>query len=523
MLNRTNKKIAMRNKFLLVLLLACPGMSAANTINVGVRAHSGEKMAYSRWQPTIDYLNQTIPEYHFALHAVEKITEMDRLVGQGKLDFVITQPVAYIDLNRFHGVEAMLTLKSENGITQFGSVIFRMKRNKGINFMVDVPGHQIAAVDEKGFGGWLIAHNELLQNHVNLMKARQNIHFLNFHEAVVKAVMRGDADVGIVRTGILEAMQERGEIRLQDFYIINALVTPGFEQIHSTRLFPEWVVARARKVPLHIAEQVAEKLLALDDSSEAVKVGKYGGWTVPLDYSSVATLMKNLKVGSFEQPVKISHLEYLLQHRVLVILILSLLILLLVHYFRLWAKNHRLQNATRKHSEDIKKLEYMAGHDALTQLPNRSLAMELLAKELQRARRNQSKLALMFIDLDGFKGVNDMLGHAIGDEVLKEVADAIKAVVRESDIVGRFGGDEFIVSINDISSEKDIDEIASKLNRTVGNVRALDNTGQKIQASIGVIVSTVKQSSPESLIKLADKMMYKAKSAGKGCYKILEV
>ena len=168
-------------------------------------------------------------------------------------------------------------------------------------------------------------------------------------------------------------------------------------------------------------------------------------------------------------------------------------------------------------------ISFLAQYDSLTGLANRVLFKERLNRALIRADRNKTMVALMFIDLDGFKGVNDKLGHDIGDEVLKEVADAIKAVVRESDIVGRFGGDEFIVSINDINSEKDIDEIASKLNRTVGNVRALDNTGQKIQASIGVIVSTVKQSSPESLIKMADKMMYKAKSAGKGCYKILEV
>jgi len=513
----------MRKVFLCLCFLSCSSVSVAQTYHIGVRAHSGAALAISRWQPTIDYLNRELPQYQFELHAVENIDEMDLMVRRQELDFVITQPVAYIDLNRLRGAMAMLTLKRQNGITQFGSVMFRLRSNKGINFMVEIPGHSVAAVATKGFGGWLIAHNELLQNHVNLLDQPQQIRFLGFQEEVVRAVMRREFDVGIVRTGILEEMQAQGEINLQDFYIINALVTPGFSQIHSTRLYPEWVIARAKSVSLDVAAHVTQKLLAMNDQSEAAIVGMYGGWTVPLDYSKVQALMENLKVGSFQQPLEINHRDYFVQHRVIASLLLILLLTLLVHSIRLRIKNHGLLYEKRRHSEDIKKLEYMAGHDALTQLPNRTLAMELLAKELQRARRNKSKLALMFIDLDGFKGVNDELGHAKGDEVLKEVAIAIKKVVRESDIVGRFGGDEFIVSINDVASEKDIEEIASKLNKSVGNVNSLANTGHRIQASIGVIVSTVKQSSPESLVKLADKMMYQAKSAGKGCYKVLEV
>jgi len=508
---------------LCVFLVVLPKVSLALTFHVGVRAHSGQAMAINRWQPTIDFLNQEIPAHRFVLTPVERIEEMDRMVGRNELDFIITQPAAYIDLNRFHGVVAMLTLERGGGVTQFGSTIFRLKRNKGVNFMVDIPGHTIAAVDHKGFGGWLIAYNELLLNQVDLLEQADNVHFLGFHDEVVRSVLRGDNDVGIVRTGILEEMQARGEIQLQDFFIINSLITPGFNQLHSTNLFPEWVFARTQTVSLDDAGLVSQKLLGMDENSEAAKAARYSGWTVPLDYSNVRALMKNLKVGSFEQPLTIKHSDYFLQHLFVTVVLVILFIALLLHYIRLWVRNHGLLTETRQRTEDIKKLQYIAGHDALTQLPNRTLAMELLAKELQRARRNQSKLALMFIDLDGFKGVNDELGHDRGDEVLKEVASAIKTVVRESDIVGRFGGDEFIVSINGVKGEKDIDEIASKLNKSVGNVRALDNTGHKIQASIGVIVSTVKQSSPESLIKLADKMMYQAKSAGKGCYKILEV
>lgn len=513
----------MRILFLWMTLLGVPSVSAALTLHVGVRAHSGKALAQKQWQPTIDFLNHSLPQHHFILHAVERIEDMDRLVGRHQLDFVITQPVAYIDLNRFHGVVAMLTLKRNKGVTQFGSVIFRLKKNKGINFMADIPGHRVAAVDKKGFGGWLIAHNELLENRVDLLDDENQPQFLGFHEAVVRAVMRGTADVGIVRTGILEAMQRRGEIRLRDFFIINSLHTPGFFQIHSTRLFPEWVIARTKRVDLNVASQVSEQLLEMAPDNPALIAGNYGGWTVPLDYSKVRKLMKDLKVGSFEQALQITHSDYFLQHRIIASIVVLSLFSLVVLTLRLRMKNRGLVRETRLRVEDIKKLEYMAGHDALTKLPNRTLAMELLAKDLQRARRNKSKLALMFIDLDGFKGVNDELGHDRGDEVLKEVASAIKTVVRESDIVCRFGGDEFIVSISDITSEKDVDEIASKLNRTVGNVHALDNTGHKIQASIGVIVSTVKHASPESLIKLADKMMYQAKSAGKGCYKILEV
>ena len=513
----------MRKYLFCIFLALVPLTASANAYHIGVLAYLGELRAIKRWQPTVDYLNQHIPQHHFYLHAIEKVDDISQMVAQQKLDFIITQPASYIDLMRFHGVMKMLTLVRDNGVTKFGSVIFRMKRNRGVNFMVDIPGHQVAAVDPKAFGGWLIAYNELLKNRVDLLVQDVPVRFVGFHDAVVRAVIRGDAVVGIVRTGVLEAMQERGEIDLSDFYVINSLVTQNFPQLHSTRLFPEWVIARARQVPLDLAAKVSQVLLALDAQDEAAIVGGYGGWTVPLNYLPVEALMRDLKFGSFEQAPVINHVDYWVQHRMMIAIVFLSLMFMFVLSVKLRIKNRGLMLESHKHHENIKKLEYMVGHDPLTQLPNRNLLMQLLAKDLQRARRNQSKMALMFIDLDGFKGVNDQLGHDRGDEVLKEVADAIKSVLREGDIVGRFGGDEFIVAINDVSSEKDIEEIALKLNRTVGNVGSLNNTGHKIQASIGVIVSTVKDSSPESLVKLADKVMYEAKSAGKGRHKVLEV
>lgn len=512
-------------KTMLVLLLGLlfPNVILAKDVVVAVRADSGAAIAIATWQPTVDYLREILPELSFTLLPVEGIGEMERLVEQKRVDFVITQPVAYVDLQRRYQVSQVLTLKRDTNITQLGSVIFRHRDNTGINYMVDIPGRSIAGVDPLGFGGWLIGYNELLKNGIDPYKQCTSIQFFGFHEKVVTAVLQHKVDVGIVRTGVLERMVARGELDLQKLYIINPLNTLGFQPLHSTRLYPEWVLARIAQTPLVIAEKIAAGLLMMPPRHVALSAGGYTGWTVPLDYSAVHELMQRLNVGSYAGYREINHRQYLSQNGLPLLILISLFFLLLFLLLKYRLTNRRLLLETSHKEQVMHQLEYMAGHDALTQLPNRKLALELLTKELQRAKRNKSKFALMFIDLDGFKAVNDRFGHDRGDQVLREVALALKEVLRESDLVGRLGGDEFIVTIPDVNSTTSVVEIAQKLSQTIKNVAALRDTNQKLNASIGVIVSTVKNVAPENLIKLADNLMYQAKTGGEGGHRILEL
>jgi len=171
----------------------------------------------------------------------------------------------------------------------------------------------------------------------------------------------------------------------------------------------------------------------------------------------------------------------------------------------------------RKESEDV--IRYQANHDALTELPNRHLLMEHLGYELHRAYREKKLVALMFIDLDRFKPVNDTFGHAVGDKLLCEVAQRITHCLRESDMVARLGGDEFTVVLPDLSSLDEVEGKAGKLLHELAQPFYLEGRELFISASIGVTIYPDDASDLPTLMTNADNAMYRAKSAGRNTYR----
>jgi two-component system CheB/CheR fusion protein len=163
-------------------------------------------------------------------------------------------------------------------------------------------------------------------------------------------------------------------------------------------------------------------------------------------------------------------------------------------------------------------IERQASFDALTGLPNRNLIMDRLGQMLSSSRRGGRLFAVMFMDLDHFKAVNDALGHAAGDELLIRVAHRIRDALRECDSVGRMGGDEFIVLLNDISSAQDIVPIASKILAEVSRPLVVAERTLQTAASIGVTVYPMDGDSVETLLKNADSAMYEAKKNGRNNY-----
>ena len=160
-------------------------------------------------------------------------------------------------------------------------------------------------------------------------------------------------------------------------------------------------------------------------------------------------------------------------------------------------------------------LSNLASHDTLTGLANRKLLADHLQLALAGARRNNTQLALMFIDLDDFKPINDTLGHDFGDQLLKEAARRIQSCMRESDTVARFGGDEFIVLLPDIESPTDALAAAEKVRAMIGVPFELAGTGQHISASIGIAIFPEHGSDEGSLLRSADAAMYQAKNDGR--------
>jgi diguanylate cyclase (GGDEF)-like protein/PAS domain S-box-containing protein len=164
-------------------------------------------------------------------------------------------------------------------------------------------------------------------------------------------------------------------------------------------------------------------------------------------------------------------------------------------------------------------LNYLATHDALTGLPNRLMFSQLLDHSIQSAQRNKKQLAVFFIDLDRFKTINDSLGHEAGDKLLKEMALRFKQSLRNVDVIGRLGGDEFIILIEDFNDLHQVEILAHKILATVIKPIILMNEECRITASIGISIYPKDGQDEQSLMKNADIAMYFSKEDGKNNYK----
>ena len=160
-------------------------------------------------------------------------------------------------------------------------------------------------------------------------------------------------------------------------------------------------------------------------------------------------------------------------------------------------------------------LYHQAHHDALTNLPNRVLFNDRLEQAIEKAKRNNTMVALLFIDLDHFKEINDSLGHAVGDEVLKMVTNKLKDVIRHEDTIARLGGDEFTVVLEDIAEAEDASLIATKILKVLSKSMSVDDNVLYVSSSIGISIYPEDGESTQNLLKYADSAMYKAKSEGR--------
>jgi diguanylate cyclase (GGDEF)-like protein len=176
----------------------------------------------------------------------------------------------------------------------------------------------------------------------------------------------------------------------------------------------------------------------------------------------------------------------------------------------------QLVSAIRQRDTLQSALAHQAAHDPLTELPNRAQALSLVTAALHRGRRSGHMTGLLFVDLDGFKAVNDGHGHAAGDEVLQEVARRLRSTVRPGDVVCRLGGDEFVVLVEEAGSERDLQGLAERLIGSVSEPITADGSQVRVGASIGIAVCRDADTDADALIAEADTAAYRAKDRGRG-------
>lgn len=167
-------------------------------------------------------------------------------------------------------------------------------------------------------------------------------------------------------------------------------------------------------------------------------------------------------------------------------------------------------------------LEHIAHYDVLTKLPNRTLLADRLKQAIIQSNRHDSSVAVMFIDLDGFKEVNDAHGHSAGDELLVTLSNRMKETLRDGDTLSRFGGDEFVVVLVDLEQESDCEPILDRLLQAASEAVTVGDTVLKVSASIGVTLYPQDSADDGQLIRHADQAMYIAKQRGKNCYHVFD-
>ena len=161
--------------------------------------------------------------------------------------------------------------------------------------------------------------------------------------------------------------------------------------------------------------------------------------------------------------------------------------------------------------EDVVQMRHFAYHDELTALPNRSLLLDRLHQAVAQAARRRGRAAVLMIDLNGFKGVNDRFGHAVGDELLQQVGQRLLSSTRHADTIARYGGDEFVILLPDVEGKDSATGVAQKIHLRLAERFVIGGRAIAITACIGIAVYPADGETPDALIERADSVMYQAK------------
>ena len=169
-----------------------------------------------------------------------------------------------------------------------------------------------------------------------------------------------------------------------------------------------------------------------------------------------------------------------------------------------------------------REIQHLAQHDGLTGLPNRGLFLDRMQQAIAQSQRAGTQFVLLFLDMDGFKEVNDMHGHSAGDRLLCMVAERLKSCVRGGDTVSRLGGDEFTILLLNVGSIADVETVVNKALLSLAAPYDLGGYSVTVTASIGICLYPEHATEMEKLLGCADKAMYRAKQSGKNNYKFYE-
>nr|WP_251068112.1 diguanylate cyclase [Marinobacter sp. C7] len=736
--------------------MALPGATLAQgsqEVRFGIYAYRPAPIMYERYQPLADYLTGRIG-IPVKLQVLDQ-EQMRKALASNQLDFFLTNPSQFLVIRSersLTGVLATLVRRyGEAETASLGGVIFTSADRDEIASLADVHGKTVASPGRHFLGGFQAQALELKEAGVDVFRDNR-IKLVRSHDRVIRSVLAGAAEVGFVRTGILEELAEGDGSLLSRIKILNRQNLIGFPYVVSTRLYPEWPVAALPHVDSDIVRRVASALFAIESEFPAARSAGIAGFAPPADYQSVEYLARELRVEPYDQLPSLSWSELVRQYWGWLSAILVLLLLLtgamlwlgrkkrelaveqqrLRRLIQSWpqpmlmlrngafvdsnraalellgfavpqsllgkdiatfspqtqpdgsisrqkmqrllgqvragevvqvewaflrsdgsqiwvdmslapvrekddsqpwvlcswyditrrkeAEQHlRLAASVFDHAREAifitdlhglvidvndayveitgrsrasaigglpplpleegpgvfsgarkngfwsgefvskrangepfnmaltlsgvrdehdaishfmgifsditrlklqeRELRTMAHYDALTHLPNRVLFTDRMQQVMAQARRQEQLLAVVYIDLDQFKPVNDAYGHKAGDELLVEVAARMRAELREEDTLARLGGDEFAALVVNIEKPEVLESLLTRLLHAVALPVRVAGRLVKVSASIGyTLYPQAEELDGDQLLRQADQAMYKAKQQGRNRY-----
>ncbi|WP_083944838.1 EAL domain-containing protein [Thiomicrospira microaerophila] len=636
--SRWSRRFKQKLGALTLLVAICfPVYSEQEGLKLGILSFRPEEQMHQQWQPLVDYLQQKagvpiqLEVYNFEA--------LEQAVAQNHLDLIITNSAHYVRIrarNPLTGpLATLIRQESEAQLSHFGGVMFVRADAPEPAHLADVASLTMAAVSQGSFGGYQMQVKELFDAGLGVPSDRQLFTTGMPHDAVVQAVIRGEADVGFVRTGVLEDMLREGRLQPGLVKPILLQTLDDFPYAVSTRLYPEWPVVMMPHVSEEISRRIMIGLFSLQADSEAARKAGIHGFTRPADYQPVENLLRSLRIAPFDAAPDFTLMDMWQRHAAWIVSFAALLVLFLVgvilhirairkneaslelaasvfsharegivitdtqgkilqvndafsritgynreevlgqnprilksgkqskeFYQALWlsleAKGHwygelwnrrkngemyvqmttmsavfnksgeithyvALQSDITSLKEHEQRLEHIAHYDVLTSLPNRVLLADRLGQAMMLADREGEYLAVLFLDLDGFKAINDQHGHEVGDQLLIELAKRMKSQLRKSDTLARIGGDEFVILLNSLKTVSSAHSLLHGLLHAAAQPVVINARHLKVSASIGVTFYPSDQVEAEQLIRHADLAMYQAKQQGKNRYHYFDI
>lgn len=493
----------------------------AEKLVFGVLEYKGKEKVIKQYTPLAEYIQDQIN-----IPVELKVLSQEALENEvrlNKIDIVATNPTHFIALRENGNLTGAIAteIKSYKGkeTSYLGGVIITRSDRRDIRELTDLQYCTIAYPGKKFLGGWQSQQYELLKAGVHLNE--QSLVQTKKHEIVVEKVLSKEVDVGFIRTGIIEEMIADGKLKRSDIFVINEQKIDHFPWIVSTSLYPEWAIAVDTNLGTGLIKRIAAAIYVYSPKNHAD--GEIEGFSIPADYTNVDSLARELRLPPYENRPRFTLLDVWHEYdNTIVGLIISFIINLFLLLF--------LYRSIKKLNKSKMELAHSATHDSLTGLYNRRGMGKMLTYILGSLKRNDTYAAIIYIDLDNFKPLNDLYGHSIGDKLLIEVSNRFTTSVRALDIVSRVGGDEFVIILTDLEGDEIVSmksaiAVAEKIRHRINKpYHFLNESGLEIvhtlSASMGIVTFNY-AANMDTIILSADKAMYEAKEKGRDqivCY-----